>query len=261
MAILKQAEGGNTHGARRNTGAPVNNFRTISSIKVDDASTWREAVFLTIDVDWAHEEILQYTIDLLRGADISSTWFVTHESAVLSNLRGDNRFELGIHPNFNFLLEGDSRNGRNVNEVIERIMAVVPDATSVRSHSMTQSTVLLQRLRDAGLTHDANQFVPAQSGIELRPWTLWNGMIRVPYLWEDDVHCMYGDALQLSDLMRMGGLKVFDFHPIHVFLNTESLDRYERTRPYHQYPEELIKHRYLGYGTCSRLLELIGMAK
>lgn len=54
---------------------------------------------------------------------------------------------------------------------------------------------------------------------------------------------------------------VVDFHPIHVFLNTESLDRYERTRSLHQNPKELIKHRYEGYGTRNRLLELLGSAK
>ena len=58
-----------------------------------------------------------------------------------------------------------------------------------------------------------------------------------------------------------GGLKVFDFHPIHVFLNTESLERYERTRALHHNPKELIKHRYEGYGTRNRLIELLELAK
>lgn len=61
----------------------------------------------------------------------------------------------------------------------------------------------------------------------------------------------------MSRLVALEGVKVFDFHPIHIFLNTESLDRYERTRPYHQNPSELIKHRYKGYGTRNRLIELL----
>ena len=56
------------------------------------------------------------------------------------------------------------------------------------------------------------------------------------------------------------GLKCFDFHPIHVFLNTENLNRYERTRPIHQNPKELIKYRYQGYGTRSRSMELLELA-
>jgi len=56
------------------------------------------------------------------------------------------------------------------------------------------------------------------------------------------------------------GLKVFDFHPIHVFLNTELLDRYDRTRHLHQKPGELIKHRFDGEGIRIRLLELLALA-
>ena len=56
-------------------------------------------------------------------------------------------------------------------------------------------------------------------------------------------------------------MKVFDFHPIHVFLNTESLNRYERARPFFQNPKELIKHRYEGYGTRNRFIELLELAK
>jgi len=56
-------------------------------------------------------------------------------------------------------------------------------------------------------------------------------------------------------------LKVLDFHPIHVFLNTESLDRYERTRPLHHNPKELIKHRFEGYGTRNRLLEVLELVE
>lgn len=65
----------------------------------------------------------------------------------------------------------------------------------------------------------------------------------------------------MMELASRPGLKVFDFHPIHVFLNTESLDRYERTRPLHQNPKELIKHRYQGDGTRSRLIELLELCR
>ncbi len=47
----------------------------------------------------------------------------------------------------------------------------------------------------------------------------------------------------MGDLMACDGLKVFDFHPIHVFLNTENLERYEGSRSLHRCPGELIAHR------------------
>lgn len=97
-----------------------------------------------------------------------ATWFVTHDTPLLERLRANRNYELGIHPNFNWLLVGDQRNGANAIEVIERLMRIVPEARCVRSHSMTQSTGLLQAFSDAGLTHDANHFVrhrPAWSKI------------------------------------------------------------------------------------------------
>ena len=129
---------------------------------------------------------------------------------------------------------------------------------------MTQSSGLLEIFKRCGLTHDANHFVPQHTGIELKPWHMWNDLIRVPYSWEDDVHILYDSINVPQENPRdiainasTTGLKVFDFHPIHVFLNTESLNRYERTRPLHQNSKELIKHRYQGYGTRSRLIELL----
>jgi hypothetical protein len=236
-------------------------FRKISGIEVDDDSTWTDSIFLTFDIDWVVDDVYNDTIDLVEMADVSATLFVTHNTLVLDRLRANPKLELGIHPNFNFLLEGDNRNGHNAREVIRLLQAIVPEATSVRSHSMTQSARLMDLFNQMGLTHDVNDFIPVHTGIKLSPWLLWNDLIRIPYLWSDDAHCLYNLEEEITVLADGPGLKVFDFHPIHVFLNTESMDRYERTRPLHRKPKELIKHRYEGYGTRSRLIELLELSK
>lgn len=235
---------------------------TISSLKSDDPFSWSGKVFLTFDLDWAHDDVVLDTIDLLETADVSATWFVTHDTPVLARLRKNPRFELGIHPNFNWLLAGDPRNGKDPKEVVRQMMDLVPEAKCVRSHSMAQSSGLLDVFASVGLTHDVNHFIPASVGADLVPWTLWNGMTRVPYFWEDDIACLYESKglkePSVMDASKTGkGVKVFDFHPIHIFLNTEDIQRYERTRPIHQNPHVLLEHRYHGYGTRSRLLELI----
>jgi len=53
---------------------------------------------------------------------------------------------------------------------------------------------------------------------------------------------------------------VFDVNSIHEFLNTESLDRYELTRSRHQNLKELIKHRFKGYGTRNRFIDLLRLS-
>ena len=242
----------------------MHDFSTISTIEEGEEASWNGPLFLTFDIDWAHDEVLNDTIEIVQNYQVSATWFVTHKTPVLERLKANKKFELGIHPNFNFLLQGKHDAGQTAKDVVQRCLDIVPDARVVRSHSMTQSSGLLEIFKECGLTHDANHFVPHHTGIELKPWQLWNNLVRVPYSWEDDVHILY-DTIEVPQKSPLdiamdksdGGLKVFDFHPIHVFLNTESLDRYERTRPLHQNPKELIKHRYQGYGTCSRLIELM----
>jgi hypothetical protein len=236
----------------------VKTFRRICEIIPAAPETWEQALFLTFDIDWACDDVLNDTITLVERAGVPATWFVTHETPVLQRLRENPLFELGIHPNFNFLLEGDFRSGKSAQEVLDRVLRVVPEAKSVRSHSVTQNSRLLDLFAVKGLTHDCNHHIPGYAGILLKPWVLWNGLNRVPYFWADDLAFrMPDDGSTMKKISDEPGLKVFDFHPIHVFLNTEKLERYESTRTLHRSVDVLMKHRNLGLGTRTHLLELL----
>lgn len=235
----------------------TNTFIKLSSVDPDVSESWNNSA-ITFDIDWACDEVLADTIDLVESFDVQATWFVTHSTPLLQRLRDNPNFELGIHPNFNFLLNGDLRNGATAEEVVKRLMSFVPEAKVVRSHSMTQSTNLLQIFSDNGLTHDANHFIPEQTQIEMKPWRLWTGLIKVPYFWEDDVACLYSNNTSILELTKRTGLRVFDFHPIHVFLNTESLERYESSRAVHRSPLALLQQRFAGIGARSHLIQLMG---
>ncbi|HEX2544606.1 MAG TPA: hypothetical protein VHL79_07000 [Ramlibacter sp.] len=231
-------------------------FGRISEIDPGAERTWQDRVFLTLDIDWAHDEVLAACIDLVEQAGVAATWFITHDTPLLQRLVANPRFELGIHPNFNPLLAGET--AMKPEAVLERLLGLVPQARSVRSHSLVQSTGLHQLFAARGLTHDCNHYVPHQSGIALRPWPLWTGLVKVPHFWEDDLACAYG--VGLPEGPATAGLQVYDFHPIHVFLNTETLERYERTRPLHRSPRELLAHRHAGAGTRTWLLQLLERA-
>lgn len=217
-------------------------FRKISDIDLAKPETWQNAAFLTFDIDWAHDDVLSHTIDIVEEQNILATWFVTHETRLLDRLRENPKFELGIHPNFNFLLSGADSPHKTAEAIVDAILEIVPEARCVRSHSMTQSTNLMGLFAEKGLSYDCNHFIPHQSGITLAPWKTWNGLIKVPYFWEDDVACIYEDKTNISSLKQANGLKVFDFHPIHIFLNTEHMDRYEQSRSVHRAPKELLSH-------------------
>ncbi len=213
-----------------------------------------DLIVLTFDIDWACDDVLVDSIDLVEAAGAPATWFVTHDTPLLKRLRANKDFELGIHPNFNPLFDGKLTTAE---KIIDELLAIVPEAVSVRSHSMVQSSRLLDLFSKKGLRFECNHFIPEQSKIMLKPWKLWNGMVKVPHFWEDDATCIYKAGSPVRDLTQLQGLKVFDFHPIHVFLNTEDLARYNRTRFLHGTATELVQHRFAGAGTRTHLLELL----
>lgn len=235
-------------------------FSCISSLRLDQPSTWENRLFLTFDLDWAQDDVLLDTIELVERSDVAATWFVTHDSPLLERLRANPKFELGIHPNFNLLLARQAESGATAEEVVDRLLELVPEAKAVRSHSTTQSSPLLQLFADKGLTHDCNHLIPEQANIRLKPWRNWTGLVKVPYFWEDDVVWLSDTNTPIERLAQRPGLRVFNFHPVHVYLNTEDLSRYEQARPSLGNPAELIGFRNRnGRGTRTMLEGLLGL--
>jgi len=235
-------------------------FSNISLIDPEITKTWEAKLFLSFDIDWAHDEVLYDTIQLIEKAGVPSTWFVTHETPLIASLRNLQSVELGIHPNFNPLLDGTYQNPNNTSEkILKSSMSLVKDAKVIRSHSLTQNERLVDQFKQVGLTHISNTFIPYGSAIVVKPFKIWDQMVVVPHCWQDNVALRM--PLPFPATIEIGPmLYVFNFHPIHVFLNTENIDRYERTRHLHYTPAELIKHRYQGIGTRTKLLDLLGLA-
>lgn len=144
--------------------------------------------------------------------------------------------------------------------MIQNNLNFLPNAKSAKSHSLTNSSIILDSLKEKGITHECNHLIPAETGIILKPWWLWNGLIRVPFFWEDDYSCVTTNPCSIDQMIKREGLKIFDFHPIHIFLNTESLNRYEKTREHHSNADILINYRFSGYGTRSKFIELLEMS-
>lgn len=221
---------------------------------------WQSSIFLTFDLDWAADFVISDTLDLLEKKDVQATFFVTHESPILTRIRQNPKFEMGIHPNFNNLLASTRNLAENSTEIVEQLKEIVPESISMRSHSTTNSSRILEIAKQHGIIYECNYLIPYQSEIVLKPWLLWNEMIRCPYFFEDDVSMEYGLIEEsMSSLSQSKGLKIFDFHPIHVFLNTDSLDLYQRSKSFQHNPESLMKMKNQQVGTRNKLLELLDM--
>lgn len=185
-------------------------------------------IALTLDVDWAPDFMIDFVAAILIEHRVRATWFVTHDSPALVRLRAQPElFELGIHPNF---LPGSSH-GQTSEEVLRHCMSLVPEAVSLRTHALYQSTPLLgQVLASTPIRNEASLYLPHAP--LLYPFEYeWNGrtLLRIPHFWEDDFEMERAKPVwHLGPLLEIGGgLKVFDFHPIHVYLNSRNSDPYQ----------------------------------
>lgn len=185
---------------------------------------------LTLDMDWAPNWMLEDCLRTLVDNHVAATWFVTHVNPVLEELRRrPDLFELGIHPN---CLPG-STHGENEDQILGHLLEIVPEAVSMRTHALYQSTPFLARASKAGVRNDASLFLPWATG--LKPHHLpfgEQGLMRLPYFWEDDVAMLQpASPWQVERAEFHGdGLKIFDFHPVHVVLNTRDPGLYDKLK-------------------------------
>lgn len=213
----------------RGASADEEPFGLISEIDADRPSTWEGRFFLTLDVDWAPDFVITEVDELLRSLALRATWFVTHESEAIGALRSCERYEIGVHPNFSPGLMGAAA-ARPVSEVIAHARELAPSGVSFRNHSLVQSSPLLDKMFEAGFNRECNLLLPYTPIEALRPWRHYNGMTRIPYCW-DDYLWLVDSCRPTSDLSDARGLRVINVHPIHLWLNSESLERYERVKP------------------------------
>ncbi|CUI28924.1 polysaccharide deacetylase WbmS family protein [Achromobacter dolens] len=235
-------------------------FSKLCDIQPHSPDTWRGRIFLTFDIDWAEDFVLADCISLLERASLPATWFITHETPLLDRLGGNPNFEIALHPNFNPLFNGTSQ--YDAEEIFMRCVNLSPGAVGTRSHSVSQSSGLLDIFAKHGMRYESNTLIPWDAGISLKPWIYWGGeLIRLPYHWEDDVACVQGWPLETRESYwyQAHGLNILDFHPIHVYLNTEDINRYERSRADHRDIVRLEQHRNTTAGVRTFLRNLIGL--
>ncbi|MBF0623664.1 MAG: hypothetical protein HQL82_02535 [Magnetococcales bacterium] len=168
-------------------------------------------------------------LELCLEAGVPATFFATHDSPVLDEIRAQSRFELGIHPNF----QTGSTHGADFAQVMATCMALVPEARCMRTHGLFQSVPLFKWLGDhyPQIAFDVSLFIPGQTG--LRPLMHYYGMgnqkiMRLPFTWEDDI-CFYDPHWDWGRVPApVPGMAIYNYHPVHVALNTPSADHYYR---------------------------------
>jgi hypothetical protein len=220
-------------------------------------------VVITLDTDWAPDLVIDFVAERLVRHGVRATWFVTHLSPAIERLRQHPElFELGIHPNF----DPPSTHGDTPARILRHCMGLVPDAISLRTHGLVQSTVLLdQVLAETPIKVDVSLYLPHVPGLcPVEYWRRKRPLLRVPYFWEDDLEMeRAAPCWDVRRLLSLGeGLKVFDFHPFHVYLNSADIRPYRALKErVPRLPEataaEIEEHVHSGEGTRTSFMDLV----
>ncbi|MRG60558.1 hypothetical protein GE115_11875 [Agromyces sp. CFH 90414] len=225
-------------------------------------------VFVTIDVDWAPDWAMHGLLDTLLEGGVRSTWFITHESDMLDELRRHpDLVDLGIHPNF----QPGSSHGADPVSVIAECMRIVPEALTMRTHCLVQSTPILQAVVDhSPVVLDSSLYVRDLTDVTVSELPLDHGrsLARAPYVWEDDLEFFApaprwdGHAF-LAERDSLDELTIVDLHPIHVALNSATPVNYHALRSFHggdvrrARASDAIDYLHRGPGAATFLADLV----
>jgi hypothetical protein len=143
----------------------------------------------------------------------------THQTPVVNVQREG--VETGIHPDF-------FRNTEHEKHVRE-LLTLYPAAKGVRAHGLFEYSGLLETYRRCGLQWDSSQLLYLCPNIT--PYRHPSGLVRLPIFWEDDDYFGQSPDWKVSSLgLDRPGVKCFDFHPIHLRLNTHTAEQYRHAK-------------------------------
>lgn len=193
-------------------------------------------ICITLDVDWAPDGVIEPVLRQMRDAGVKATFFATHASPLLSSL-DDPDIEIGLHPNF-LNCNGD------YDAPIRTLKSVYPRARGGRSHALFVSSHILRLYKEHGLSYESNNFMPMHS--HLHPMMRFERFVSIPFYWSDDRLEVYSWFAVEKLRLEEPGLKVLNFHPIHVFMNTTGDAHYATWKQHYQEPETL--RAFIGAG-------------
>jgi len=180
-------------------------------------ANWDKAdkFYITVDVDFAPEYMIDYVLKTLEKYDVSATFFATHESEILKKLSHESKFEVGIHPN----LGPESTQGKGLNEIVKKLRSFYPRAVGTRFHLLNYSYRDLIELGKDGFIYDISS-IRFNCPYVLPAWHQDLNMVLLTYGWEDGVCEKAKLPMKLDSIdLKSPGIKIFNFHPVNVFLN------------------------------------------
>ena len=173
-------------------------------------------LILSFDIDWAPEFMIEDLLNITHK--INLTIFNTHKSKILKTI-DKNRISLGIHPN----IQKNSSQGINALKV-KNFVKKIGNIEYLRFHLLGHSYRDLKFFANKGAKIDSSIMLINQN--YLTPvYHPDIDLVRVPYIWEDGMTLNFKTNIRNSLNLNSPGLKILNFHPIDVYLNTSSIEQ------------------------------------
>ena len=182
---------------------------------------WEEepVVCFTSDIDWASEDMIKRTFELLDLKFKKITIFNTHKSNELEVKEKNKEIDMLIHPNF----LPNSSHGDSFEEVIENCLKFCPDAKGFRSHRYFEVNDIFEIFSKLGFKYFSNFCTRCENN--LKPNLHRSGLLSIPIFFEDGGFLLMDPDLNFNNFQEnfsRPGLKVINFHPAHICFNTPS---------------------------------------
>ena len=235
---------------------------------------------ITYDQDWCHKSVLDWAVNLFLyevsnksvSTNLTSRFprFDSFDEPRLTVFVTDFSLEwfqsplveYGAHPNF----EASTTQGTSDRDILFRAENSIRDCSTWRAHSLMSSTRISELVtRTTSWTIENNYYLP---NVTLLPYCITNfpnhkPVLRVPLHWEDDLEMRSGRrAIEvLEEIPPMGNhLVVYNFHPIHLALNSVDMTLYENLKSANLLGKEIsfyLERASKQFGVRNQLLDLI----
>jgi hypothetical protein len=179
---------------------------------------------ICVDADWAHPRVTQYVLEYFERSRIKFTFFAT-DNQVAPN---SSLCELAWHPNF--------ERGTCAAE-LDQLVALFPGVKGLRPHRLNWGDC-----DDQSLSPYKIKWVSSVYMKDLWRPVFRSHIVEIPISWGDNWWFLKRLAPAWQAIQSdASGIYVINFHPIHVLLNTETLEQYEAAKTYYQDPDVLLE--------------------
>jgi len=235
-------------------------IKTINKEFLSKYANWEKlnSINLTFDIDFAPDYMIENIVEIIEKYNIKVTFFATHSSDFLDEIKKKINFEVGLHPN----LCVNSTQGKDFNEILGKLKKQFPKAVGSRFHLLKYSYRELSMLRNFNIEYDIS-VLRFNSPYLLPVYHKDIDLILFSYMWEDGICENSNLALDINNInLSSPGVKIINFHPLNIFLNSESnINRIDflNKNPdlLHVAYEEALKFRRKGNGAENLLKTLL----